>query len=199
MAFDFFQTLLYPFRHFPAEYYYRAPSSGEILALAWPWVMLQGVYELLGVRFTHILWQEYGPNEWSETSFPFSFNGPANITIINVLIGVALYPLVGFAIIKVWEFLIQMSLDFMGRKDISREKILATVHQSFASNIFLVVPLIGGVAQKFAAAFFLYAGLVGNLQLSKIQAIFVVLLPLIFAGLLMIFIAIFLGLQLAMP
>jgi len=107
-------------------------------------------------------------------SFNFTFQ---KINIFIQLAVVILYPLTFHLTYKIWVFLLKFYAEIFDSKEDPTKNTYEILNAMFTSNIFLILPIAGGVFSFFAQVYILYTGIIKKLKFTKTQAFLVLLTP----------------------
>jgi hypothetical protein len=164
----------------------------EVMGISWSLHIIYAFYSVfalyLGVvsyeylssskDFTHLLFQ-------SMTVSYQKFN------LMSTLFSVIFYPFIFQFAFKFWAYLLRFYAEifhYEGDRDleVEIEELLNTV---FTANLFLVIPIFGGILSTLTQGYYLFIGLRKKLQFTTTQAFLVLITPLFIVFLLTILIA----------
>ncbi len=164
----------------------------EVMGISWSLHLIYAFYSVfalyLGVvsyeylssseEFTHLLFQ-------SMTVSYQKFN------LMSTLFSVIFYPFIFQFAFKFWSYLLRFYAEifhYEGERDldVEIEELLNTV---FTANLFLVIPIFGGILSTLTQGYYLFIGLRKKLQFTTTQAFLVLITPLFILFLLTILIA----------
>lgn len=158
----------------------RKISYMELLGISWGLHMLYAFYSLfaifLGVKsytylstskdFTHMVLE----------SFSFKYQ---KLSLLSTLFAVIIYPFIFQFAYKFWKGCFKFYANVFDYEDENfddkADDILST---AFASNLFLVLPIVGNILSNIALAYFLFQGLKKKYEFSSLQASLVLITPL---------------------
>lgn len=164
----------------------------EVMGISWSLHLIYAFYSVfalyLGVvsyeylssseNFTHLLFQ-------SMTVSYQKFN------LMSTLFSVIFYPFIFQFAFKFWAYLLRFYAEifhYEGERDldVEIEDLLNTV---YTANLFLVIPIFGGILSTLTQGYYLFIGLRKKLQFTTTQAFLVLITPLFILFLLTILIA----------
>lgn len=166
-------------------------SFQESLTISWLFVIFNTFYSLIGMFM--------GLNLYESLSIPGSIIplGQTFIgftTIFLAILRVVFFPLIFWLYGKFWVNIIKVFANLYEREDEIDDISVEIVSHAFTSHTFMVIPIVGLFLHRIANLIYLFGGLRKNLKLSVLQALLVILCPLI----IFLFAFFLMGLSLAM-
>lgn len=154
-------------------------SLPELLGVSWLFVIIKSIYAMITIFIGVALYSEMVLEGSSYLGFleQFSVN-TKKWALFSVLLDAVFFPFYGLGYVKIWELLIRLFSKLYGRENIAGVK--QVVSYSLVSNLFLLIPIIGGVARFFASIFYLFVGLKKNLGFSRLQSVIILISPIVF-------------------
>ena len=188
---DYFQSyihyLIHPFKTHDAfmgketglSYTPAKMSVYESLGASWIFVVFNGIVRIFLVNFVIFAFlkiSDSGAGIFSSLSNEDGFIG-FYFLILSTILDVIFYPLFTLFLIQFWEFIIKLFAKGLGHDDDLDEKARSIMTVALSSHIFVMVPVLGGMAQKFAAMILMYAGLRRQLNASAALSVCIMLFP----------------------
>ncbi|MCR9203455.1 MAG: hypothetical protein NXH75_02690 [Halobacteriovoraceae bacterium] len=161
----------------------KLPTSDDInisfeqsLSISWLFVIFNTIYSLIGMFM--------GLNLYESVSLPGSIipMGQTYIgftTIFFIILRVVFFPLIFWFYGKFWINIIKMFGNLYEKEEDVEEVAQEIVTHAFTTHTFLVIPIVGLFLHRISNIIYLFGGLRKNLGLSVMQALLVILCPLI--------------------
>lgn len=177
------------FRHFPREDGERKISFLELLGISWALHMVYAFYSVfalfLGVKSYDYLSSSKDFSHMVLTSFNFTFQ---KWSLLTTLFSVVFYPFIFQFAYRFWKGCFKFYANIFDYEDeMFDEKCDDILSTSFASNLFLILPIAGNVLSNISMTYFLFTGLKRKFEFTSLQATLVVITPLFILFLLAIF------------
>ena len=155
-------------------------SLTELLGTSWIFVFVKAIYGVIGIYIGISLYSDFTENasEYLEFIDQLSFN-TRKWALISILVDAVFFPLYGLTYVKLWEVLIRTFARLFGKQASDDDAYEQVVAYSLVSNLFLLVPILGGIVRFFASFVYLFVGLKRNLGFSRIQAMVTLVSPLV--------------------
>jgi hypothetical protein len=164
----------------------------EVMGISWSLHLIYAFYSVfalyLGVmsydylsnseEFTHLLFQ----------SMTLSYQ---KFNLMSTLFSVIFYPFIFQFAFKFWAYLLKFYAEifhYEGERDLDVE-IEELLNAVFTANLFLVIPIFGGILCTLTQGYYLFIGLRKKLQFTTTQAFLVLITPLFILFLFTILIA----------
>lgn len=166
----------------------------EVLGFSWGLHLVQAMYSIAAI-YLGIISYEYLSNSKDFTHLLFQALNVKfqKFSLLSTLFQVIFYPFIFQFLHQFWTFLIKFYaqiFDFEADTEHSEEDLITdVVTTSFTSNVFLLIPIFGGVLSTIAQAFYLFTGLKAKLSFTNTQAFLVLITPLFIVFLLAILVA----------
>lgn len=160
-----------------------------IMSLSWPFYIMRACYIIVGIYFTgRVISSEFSSSMLSEYfSMGYDFK-LEQYMLYTTLFWVVFFPLGAWVTMKFWSLL----LGFFAKLFMVDEEHLGEVcdevaRASLVSNFFLIIPIIGDLLKQVSSWIYLYAGCRANLGLSRLQAMIIIVSPVILTSTLLVF------------
>lgn len=177
------------FRHFPAEDGERKISFLELLGMSWAMHLIWAFYSVfalyLGVRSYDYLSSSKEFSHMVLQSFNFTIQ---KWSLLTTLFGVVFYPFIFQFAYRFWKGCFKFYANIFDYEDEAfEEKCDDILSTAFASNLFLILPIVGNVLSNIAITYFLFTGMKRKFDFTSLQASLVVITPLFIMFLLAMF------------
>lgn len=165
-------------------------SVGNFVALNWLLMMVKTAYALI-LTYLGVIAPKY-LSSLGNVSTP-SVMEAVNINLKRVsvfvsLLEVVFFPIAFYFLYKLWVAMISFFAEvFEYESEDIKKACRLVVKRSYAVNFLYLVPIIGGGLSVLAQGLFLYLGMKGRLGFTNLQAILVLMVPLVILGCLAIF------------
>ena len=157
--------------------------------ISWAFVLIFAIYSLIFFHFG-----QYLSDDLSEDGFLASVLGGSlfqkKIFIISLLFEAVFFPLAAWVYIKFWRVIISFFANLFD-KNVERESLDEVVNTSLVGNFFLLIPILGKMIKSVSQIFYIFIGLKHNLKFTTTQSFIVVISPLIFIAMFMLFMAMY--------
>ncbi len=196
------QERYYQFRHRPIGavepsieedtiYFEKGIDFATLVLISWPLVIFEAFYRIFGFHISEWLVENYFSD--SEVSNYF-YRAETTLTfqIFIILLKVVSFPVIAWALVRIWEAIITFFHHFLGKDDSDLPGISQVVNNTLSSHVFLLIPVFGPVIKWLSMLTQLYGGLRYNLRYTRLQAVAVLLSPLILLAFFAFFAAFFL-------
>lgn len=166
----------------------------ELLGISWPFVMIYSIYSVFSITRVastiKIIPETFAPNifpQFQNIDFQKCF-------LIFIVVEAIFFPIIAWIFIKLWKQVIKLFILIFDTPSDDRnlsEVLNQIVNSSLVSNIFLVIPVFGDSLKQLFSMLYLFSGLKNNLGMSTIQALIVIISPVLLL-MLMLFVVIML-------
>lgn len=168
------------FKNFADENQERKVSYMELLGISWGLHMVYAFYSIfalyLGVKSYTYLSSSKDFTHMMLESFSFKYQ---KLTLLSTLFAVIFYPFLFQFAYKFWKGCFKFYANIFDYKDeLLEEKADDILSTAFASNLFLVIPIIGNIFSNIALCYFLFQGLKRKYEFTSLQATLVLITPL---------------------
>jgi len=161
--------------------------------ISWVFVFIFSFYSL---SFFHL--GEYLKPELSEEGFFSAIFSSSQfqkkIFLFSLLFEVVFFPLAAWVYIKFWRVVISFFANLFD-KEIEADGLDEVVNTSLVGNFFLVIPIMGKLFKSIMQVLYIFIGLKHNLKFTTVQSFIVIISPLIFVGMFLIFMAMYIMLM----
>lgn len=154
-------------------------SVYESLGTSWIFVVFNGIARIFLINFVIYAFLQIsasGPGIFSELSNEDGFIG-FYFLILSTILDVIFFPLITLFIIQFWEFTIKLFGKLLGDDEDLDDKAKSIMAVTLSSNIFLMIPIVGGIAQKISSLILMYAGLRRQLNASAALSVCIIMFP----------------------
>jgi len=158
----------------------RELSFHEALSVSWIFVIINGIYSLMGVLFSRTAFLKFGKSDLMAGLISESILGAHRASIFISLVMIIFFPLIAFILIKYWELIIKACNEIFGKTNVGDRSIEQVTVAILPAYAFLSIPIFGDTFKVFAMMLYLFAGLKNNLNYSALQSLVVLLSPLLF-------------------
>jgi len=149
----------------------------ELVGISWIFVTVH-VYYSFGSTYMGTMFVDEIQKHFPEMQVAFlSGLQTQKVFMITSLLQLILFPLEAWLFVKIWSSLTSMFVSLFRGED-RKQECQEICRVALVSNGFLLVPIFGIYMKKVATFVYLYAGLRKRLELSKVQAIAVLISPL---------------------
>lgn len=163
---------------------------GEFVAINWILMMVKTAYVLILTYLGAI-----APKFLTSLG---SVSTPTMMEVMNInlkrvgifisLLEVVFFPIAFYFLYKLWVAMMRFFADvFEYESDDMRKACRLVVKRSYAVNFLFLIPIVGGGLSILAQGLYLYLGMKGRLGFTNLQAILVLMVPLVILGCLAIF------------
>ena len=150
------------------------------MTVSWIFAIIKAIYAVIALTMGYHFFDAYISNDNFSVLSSLTDNfSPQKILLLAILLEVVFFPLTIWVFAKIWKVLIKFfALLFRVEGDIDSiaDEIINT---TLASHIFFLIPVIGRVAQIVASLVYIFAGLKNNLRMSNLQAVTVLISPIL--------------------
>ncbi len=155
----------------------------EVILISWVFVFISGIYQLILMSS----FSELGRSVYFDASLPdfaesFITTGK-QMQVFQILFQAIFFPISAWFYTKLWALVIRFTGKLFGYEEILLYKESREISKNaLVSNVFCLVPIFGEVLRHFYGLLHMFFGLKGNLKMSNMQAIIVLLVPVLFVG-----------------
>jgi hypothetical protein len=180
IAENLYSTILHPFEEKTdgqkLEYF-------EVLGLSWIFHFIYAFYSIFAIYLGLKALQYHS----DATSLADIVTGSFNITFQKIMIFSGLseaifYPFVFHLSYRFWMFLLKFFAEVFEYDENAagsiEENSTSILNALYASNVFLMIPVVGKLMSILAQGFYLYRGVIKKLNFTNTQAILVLMTPL---------------------
>ena len=172
---NFYSVISNPFKEREAN---EKLDYFELMGLSWLFHFVYAFYSVLTV-YLGLLTYDYVSTNTTITKMVYSsFNlALQKYTLIIGISEAILYPVVFHFSYRFWVFLLQFYSQIFNLENDFEENSECILTAIYASNVYLVIPVLGKLISFIAQGFLLYKGLLRKLDFSNLQAVLVLLTP----------------------
>lgn len=161
----------------------------ELLGISWALHMLYAFYSVfalyLGVKSYAYLSSSKDFTHMMLESFSFKYQ---KLSLLTSLFAVIFYPLIFQFAYKFWKGCFKFYANVFDYEDQHfEEKADDILSTTFASNLFLILPILGNILSNIAFYYFIFQGLKRKYEFTSLQASLVLITPLFIFFLLAMF------------
>lgn len=150
----------------------------ELLGISWLFHFVYAFYSVFAIYLGLLTYDYVSANNTISKMVYSSFN--LTIQKYALIIGISeaiLYPVVFHFSYRFWVFLLQFYSQIFNVEVNQEENVEDILTAIYASNIYLMIPVLGKLISFIAQGFLLYKGLLKKLNFTNLQAVLVLLTP----------------------
>ncbi|EQC51397.1 hypothetical protein M901_2458 [Bacteriovorax sp. DB6_IX] len=157
--------------------------------ISWVFVFIFSIYSLSFFHLSEII-KPVIEEEGFLSGLLSSNDFQKKLFLFSLLFEVVFFPLAAWVYVKFWRVIISFFASLFD-KQVEAEGLDEVVNTSLVGNFFLVIPILGKLFKSISQIFYIFLGLKHNLKFTTIQSFIVVISPLIFVGMFIIFMAMY--------
>lgn len=163
---------------------------GEFVAINWILMMVKTLYVLVLTYLGAVAPKFFASLGASSTPTVMQMMNIniKRVSIFITLLEVVFFPIAFYFLYKLWVAMLSFFADvFEYEQEDIKKACRLVVKRSYSVNFLFLLPIIGGGLSILAQGLYLYLGMKGRLGFSNLQAILVLMVPLVILGCLAIF------------
>ncbi len=161
-------------------------SFYELLGISWIMQMIYGFYSLMAIYIGSRAYQyvnsEISLEDMFAQDLSFTFQ---KYNIFSILFQLIIYPFLFQFGFKFWSYFLNFFGELYGanQTETYKQKVDDLVTSIFSTNLLLVLPVIGNFLSMLVSAYYLFIGATKKLGFSKLQALILLITPIILISL----------------
>lgn len=172
------------------ELFDKEVPVGDFVAINWLLMMIKTAYVLvltylgaIAPKFLTSLGNVSAPTVMEVMNVNIK-----RVSVFISLLEVVFFPIAFYFLYKLWVAMVSFFAEvFEYDNDDIKKACRLVVKRSYAVNFLFLIPIVGGGLSVLAQGLFLYLGMKGRLGFTNLQAILVLMVPLVILGCLAIF------------
>ena len=190
----FYHMLIHPYLALEHEHHLQhgeGPEYGQLfpepmglplkILLAWPFQMLESFYSLLFLA----LGSYWAQSLFADVESSLGIKFPMLPLLGYIFFGIVFFPIQEWIEIKIWGWATWCGLQLVKGEAPAPREIGECLALSLSSHQFRAIPILGTLAAKWARFVLIGIVLVREFKLTFVQALFVLLLPIMFFGMML--------------
>lgn len=173
-------------------------AFSDFAMVSWCFVMVSAFYSLAFMLLGTAL---ANSNYFSTLKFFPNFSYGAvtqkKIFLVTLLFEVVFFPLAAWLYVKFWRVIISLFANLFDR-EVDPDALDDVVNAALVGNSFLLIPIIGKLFKSFAQVYYIFLGVKYNLRFTTTQSFLIIVSPLLFIAVFILFIFMYIMLMVNM-